>query len=162
MTDFEFYQGDDIIPYYVITDGENNPVDVSSISGATWVATPANTTTPTLTKHLADMVIDVDPEAIGATVKNCIFVHIYPVDMGGTTGIGTFQHELRIITYNAIEAVVYPVVGETATFIVMPSLTWNPSAKPPAPRLERVSEREEKAKEEDPYHNYYSKKKSGS
>jgi hypothetical protein len=136
--DFEFYQGDDVVPYYVITDAGGNPVDVSGIEAATWTATaidtPVGSTTPALTKHLTDMTIDYDPA--GASVQNCIFVHIYPVDMGGPTDVGTFRHELRITTRDALQAVVYPAVGTTATFTVVPNDSWNPGTSPPAPRLE--------------------------
>jgi hypothetical protein len=141
--DFEFYQGDDVVPYYVITEGgveDGAPVDLSTIAGATWVATPANTTTPTLTKHLENMTLGVDPEIVGAVIENCIFVHIYPIDMGATADIGTFRHELRITTWDALQAVVYPPVGKTATFSILPSLTWNPGVSPPAPRLEEPEE----------------------
>ena len=89
------------------------------------------------------MTLGVDPETTGATVENCIFVHIYPIDMGSVTDIGTFRHELRIITFDAIEAVVYPSVGKTATFTVVPSLTWNPGTSPPAPRVEEPEPEEE-------------------
>ena len=134
MTDFEFYQGDDVIPYYVITDTEGNPVDVTGMVAATWVATPMSSSTPILTKHLEGMIIDYDPTVPGASIKNCIFIHLSPNDLGNAGEIGTFKHELRI-TLNEMQSVVYPPVGTTATFAIVPSLTWDTGVTPPAPRI---------------------------
>ena len=135
MTDFEIYQGEDAIPYFVINDSTGAPVDVSGISAATWVADPPSSTTPTIIKHLADMTTGVDPTLVGATVHNCIFIPILAADTGTTDDTGVFTHELRI-TLGGLQTVVYPAVGVTATFTVVPSLTWNPGTSPPAPRLE--------------------------
>ena len=143
--DFTFYQGDDIIPYFVITDVAGDPVDVSGTAAATWVAMTKDGT-PIITKHLTDMSISSDPET--PTVYNCIFVPLKPGDTGAMADVGVFEHELRI-ELNNMEAVVYPPVGETATFTVVQSLTWNAGAIPPAPRLERVVAQEKELKEEE-------------
>ena len=131
--DFVSYQGDDLTLYFVVIDQNNTPVNISSTSAATWVATPANTTNPTILKHLQDMTISTDPEGSSAT-ENCIFVPILAEDTGTVTG--QFRHELRL-TLSGEQVVVYPEVDVTATFTIVPSLTWNPQVAPPAPRLER-------------------------
>ncbi len=133
--DFTMYQGDDEFPYFAITDTEDNPIDLSSWTAATWVAVPVGSTTPAITKHQSDMTLGVDPTNQSATVENCIFVHILPSDTGTTSGVGQFDHELRI-TIGGSQVVVYPTVGTRATFSVIASLSWNPGATPPAPRIE--------------------------
>ena len=133
--DFEFYQGDNVIPYFPITDepnGTGNPVDVSGATAATWVAVPAGHTTPIITKHLADMSIGQDPN--GSSVENCIFVPLAPEDTGTMAAVGTLTHELRI-TLDGMQSVVYPPVGTTATFTVVESWTWDTGVTPPAPRI---------------------------
>lgn len=149
--DFSFYQGDDETLYYVIMDG-GDPLDISRIDAATWAASPMNSATPVIIKHLEDMLLDVDPEDDAATVINCIFVPIAPEDTGLLEDTGQFRHELRV-TLNGMQAVVYPLVGTTATFSVDPSLTWNPGTTPPAPRLARV-ESQEKPKNTSPSYNF--------
>ena len=144
MTDFEFYQGDNVIPYFVITDESDAPVDLTAVTAATWVES-SSSGTPVIIKHLDGMMIGVDAEVEGATVENCLYVYIDPDDTGTMADVGTFEHELRI-TISGMEAVVYPPVGATATFTVVRSLTWNPTATPPAPRL--VEEPKEEPKEE--------------
>ena len=145
--DFDMYQGDDVTIYFCVKDAPvaGNPVDISSITDATWVATPAGTTTPTITKHRSDMTIGVDPDEPGATIQNCIFVPIGHGDTGETSDVGQFRHEIRI-TLNDLQSVIYPRVRETATFSVVESLTWNATANPPAPRITRV----ESVLEQDP------------
>lgn len=141
--DFNMYQGDDVTIYFCITDKSGDPEDVSAISAATWVAVPMDTETPTMTKHRDVMTIGVDPELQGATVQNCIFVPITSEDTGNTESVGQFRHEIRI-TLNDLQSVVYPEIGNTATFSVVPSLTWNAGTTPPAPRITRPDGVEEK------------------
>ena len=86
--DFEIYQGEDAIPYFVIKDSTGTPVDVSAWSAATWVADPLTGTTPTILKHKANMTLTVDPTVNGATVYNCINVPILAADTGTATGTG--------------------------------------------------------------------------
>ena len=132
--DFEVYQGDDIIPYFAVVDENGDPIDLSVWTAATWVATPASTTTPTIKKHKSDMTLDVDPTNPSAMVDNCIFVPLTSADTGGSSDVGQFRHELRI-TYNSLQVVVYPPIGTTATFTIVPSLTWDSGAPTPAPRI---------------------------
>jgi hypothetical protein len=130
------YQGEDITLYFVILDADGNPYDIHATTAVTWVAVPSGTTTPTITKHLANMIIAVDPLG-SSVVKNCMLVPLTATDTGLNIDVGQFRHELRVMLGTS-HRVIYPLVGTTATFSIVPSLSWNPSAIPPAPRIVKI------------------------
>ena len=110
---------------------------MTSVTAATWVATPVGDTLPFITKHWTDMYTGPDPEVVPSAQDNCIYIPIAPLDTGGSAeGVGQFEHELRI-TLNGQQSVVYPAPGMIATFSVTPSLTWELTPSP-QPRLERI------------------------
>ena len=147
--DFTIYQGVDVTPYFVVNDDTGAPVDLSAWSAATWVADPIATTVPIILKHQGDMTLGVDPDVDGATVQNCIYVPILAGDTGTAADVQQYRHELRI-TLSDKQIVVYPSVGTTATFLVIASLTWDPTATPsPAPRAPRVPATRAKLEDED-------------
>lgn len=163
--DFDLYQGTDLIPYIVITDGSGNPVDLTpgrgfegGWSAATWTAKNVLTGTLTNVKHKSDtqsgstiaslpagspyLTIGIDPTITPTpTIQNCVFIYLNDADTGALTipeGKSLqFWHELSITTTSpAYRYVVYPALGTKATFSVYQSDTWNPITE--APRLERI------------------------
>ena len=133
MTDFTMREGTDYTIKCIVT-GFMNALPVN-------VATPAtidvviwnvggSSASPTLIKDTDELTVTVNPLATTDTTLCCINIPILEAD-AGTAGhpvlsAGSYRYEVSVIKSNKRQAV-YPLDGETATFDVVSSDTWEPA-----------------------------------